>query len=131
MADNIIIHLHYIRLGDDMDLFFFLLFFVLFFSGTCRSICFLFFVFFGIFSSCFVGAECFKHLKKERKQKRITQTNRSCRSIFMYSDVSFFFLFCMFYLHKRRVFCTIGLSRLWLCACCIWLFLCVLVCIIP
>jgi hypothetical protein len=49
----------------------------------------------------------------------------------MYSDFFFLFIFsfCMFYLHKRRVFCTVGLSRSLLCACCISLFLYIYICV--
>jgi hypothetical protein len=99
---------------------------------------------FGIvffFVSCFVEAQCFEHLKKKKKIrntgiKQNTQSDRFCKSINQFSFFlshslctaiffSFFgFFFCMFYLHKRRVFCTNGLSRSFLCACCISLFLC-------
>jgi hypothetical protein len=133
MVDNIIIHLHYIRLGDDVDLLFFLLF-----SGTCRWICFWSSRFFFLLFCWGTILRAFKQKKKEvQGEKNLFLIDHVKVSINFYSlcrsvCTAIFFLFrffCMFYLHKRRVFCTVGLSRSLLCACCISLFLCVCACV--
>jgi hypothetical protein len=92
-----------------------------------------FFFVFGIFFLLFSWGtmlRAFKEKKKgnigRRKKLYLIDQFSFSLSLFMYSDFFFFsFFFCMFYLHKRRVLCTISLSRSLLCACCISLFLCV------
>jgi len=81
MVDNIIIiiHLHYIRLGDEMDLFFF-------FPELFPHVLFVFLEFF--FLLFFVETQCFEHLKKKREETQGETKN------FMYSDF-LFFSFCI------------------------------------
>jgi hypothetical protein len=112
MVDNIIIHLHYIRLGDDMDLFFF---FSILFPELFPHVFFSFV--FGIvffFVSCFVEAQCFEHLKKKKKIrntgiKQNTQSDRFCKSINQFSFflshslcTAIFFFFFLYVLFAQK-----------------------------
>lgn len=116
MVDNIIIHLHYIRLGDNYGSGFFFLFF----SGTFSSCFFFVFgIFFWLLFCWSTLLRAFNEKKKEigRKQKRkfylIDHVKASINfhflslSPFMYSD-SFFFSFRLFFFVCS--ICTKGVS---------------------
>ena len=120
MEDHIITIL--IRLGDAMDLFSF--------SGTFVFIDFsrvFFFVSLFLSRCSNPMLRAFEESKQRQNQGELLEPNTSLSVIlhvqrFFFFFSVFFFLLVAFYLHKRRVFCTIGLSRSLLCACCISLF---------
>ena len=119
-ADNIIIHLHYIRLGDDTNRVLCLVFSRRSWTGADRFLFALFFL--GI---VFLGFDCNCHARSigtSRKQTHthtLTPIDHVKVSINSHSSCTAISFSTTFSSHKRRVFCTIGLSRSLLCASCI------------